>query len=81
MPLRLACPFFLAHPLMRGTLYSIDSLVVCTTEVKDLSRMCIVLRGQDGVVEQARRQLEDLVGQNTSPKLHPGLSVTDSLSL
>lgn len=23
--------------------------------------MCIVLRGQDGVVEQARRQLEDLV--------------------
>lgn len=40
---------------------SIDSLVVCTTEVKDLSRMCIVLRGQDGVVEQARRQLEDLV--------------------
>jgi acetolactate synthase I/III small subunit len=26
-----------------------------------LSRMNIVLRGQDGVVEQARRQLEDLV--------------------
>lgn len=23
--------------------------------------MCIVLRGQDGVIEQARRQLEDLV--------------------
>jgi acetolactate synthase small subunit len=23
--------------------------------------MCIVLKGQDGVVEQARRQLEDLV--------------------
>lgn len=41
--------------------FNIDSLVVCTTEVKDLSRMCIVLRGQDGVVEQARRQLEDLV--------------------
>ena len=46
--------------------YSIDSLVVCTTEVKDLSRMCIVLRGQDGVVEQARRQLEDLVGRAVS---------------
>ena len=27
----------------------------------DLSRMTIVLSGQDGVVEQARRQLEDLV--------------------
>jgi len=36
-------------------------LVVCKTEIGDLSRMCIVLSGQDGVVEQARRQLEDLV--------------------
>ena len=41
--------------------FNIDSLVVCNTEVDDLSRMNIVLRGQDGVVEQARRQLEDLV--------------------
>ena len=41
--------------------FNIDSLVVCNTEVGDLSRMNIVLRGQDGVVEQARRQLEDLV--------------------
>ncbi|CAN6601878.1 acetolactate synthase small subunit, mitochondrial [Trichomonascus vanleenenianus] len=41
--------------------FNIDSLVVCSTEVKDLSRMTIVLHGQDGVVEQARRQIEDLV--------------------
>ena len=41
--------------------FNIDSLVVCHTEVDDLSRMTIVLSGQDGVVEQARRQLEDLV--------------------
>lgn len=41
--------------------FNIDSLVVCNTEVKDLSRMTIVLHGQDGVVEQARRQIEDLV--------------------
>ncbi|KUI67242.1 Acetolactate synthase small subunit, mitochondrial [Cytospora mali] len=41
--------------------FNIDSLVVCSTEVADLSRMTIVLTGQDGVVEQARRQLEDLV--------------------
>ena len=41
--------------------FNIDSLVVCNTEVEDLSRMTIVLRGLDGVVEQARRQLEDLV--------------------
>lgn len=41
--------------------FNIDSLVVCNTEVADLSRMTVVLQGQDGVVEQARRQLEDLV--------------------
>ncbi|KAK6454837.1 acetolactate synthase regulatory subunit [Scheffersomyces xylosifermentans] len=41
--------------------FNIDSLVVCNTEVKDLSRMTIVLAGQDAVVEQARRQIEDLV--------------------
>jgi acetolactate synthase-1/3 small subunit len=45
----------------------IDSLVVCQTEIRDLSRMCIILKGQDGVIEQARRQLEDLVRHlNTS---------------
>jgi acetolactate synthase-1/3 small subunit len=41
--------------------FNIDSLVVCSTEVSDLSRMTIVLAGLEGVVEQARRQLEDLV--------------------
>ncbi|KAK0566782.1 acetolactate synthase, regulatory subunit [Tilletia horrida] len=41
--------------------FNIDSLVVCATEIRDLSRMCIVLRGQEAVIEQARRQLEDLV--------------------
>lgn len=41
--------------------FNIDSLVVCNTEVKDLSRMTIVLQGQDSVIEQARRQIEDLV--------------------
>ena len=41
--------------------FNIDSLVVCSTEVDDLSRMTIVLRGHDAVIEQARRQLEDLV--------------------
>lgn len=47
------------HLAARG--FNIDSLVVCNTEVKDLSRMTIVLGGQDAVVEQARRQIEDLV--------------------
>jgi acetolactate synthase small subunit len=47
--------------ILAGRGFNIDSLVVCRTEIRDLSRMCIVLRGQEGVVEQARRQLEDLV--------------------
>jgi acetolactate synthase-1/3 small subunit len=46
---------------LAGRGFNIESLVVCSTEVGDLSRMCLVLSGQDGVVEQARRQLEDLV--------------------
>lgn len=41
--------------------FNIDSLVVSNTEVKDLSRMTIVLQGLDGIIEQARRQIEDLV--------------------
>ena len=47
--------------ILAGRGFNIDSLVVCRTEVRDLSRMCIVISGQEGVVEQARRQLEDLV--------------------
>ncbi|CCF60005.1 hypothetical protein KAFR_0I02260 [Kazachstania africana CBS 2517] len=46
---------------LAGRGFNIDSLIVCNTEVKDLSRMTIVLKGQDSVIEQARRQIEDLV--------------------
>lgn len=47
--------------ILAGRGFNIESLVVCRTEIRDLSRMSVVLKGQDGVVEQARRQLEDLV--------------------
>ncbi|KAH8995303.1 acetolactate synthase [Lactarius hatsudake] len=46
--------------ILAGRGFNIDSLVVYRTEIRDLSRMCIAISGQDGVVEQARRQLEDL---------------------
>lgn len=46
---------------LAGRGFNIDSLVVSNTEVKELSRMTIVLKGDPGVVEQARRQVEDLV--------------------
>ena len=49
--------------ILAGRGFNIDSLVVCRTEIRDLSRMCIVISGQEGVVEQARRQLEDLVSK------------------
>ncbi|KAG0032818.1 hypothetical protein BGZ82_006373 [Podila clonocystis] len=47
--------------ILAGRGFNIDSLVVAKTEVADLSRMTIVLRGDPETVEQARRQVEDLV--------------------
>lgn len=47
--------------ILAGRGFNIDSLVVCNTDVKDLSRMTIVLKGHDGVIEQARKQIEDVV--------------------
>lgn len=41
--------------------FNIESLVVANTEVPDLSRMTIVFNGRNVAIEQARRQLEDLV--------------------
>ncbi|KAI9332197.1 small subunit of acetolactate synthase-domain-containing protein [Obelidium mucronatum] len=41
--------------------FNIESIVVCKTEVPALSRMTVVLKGQAAEVEQARRQLDDLV--------------------
>jgi acetolactate synthase-1/3 small subunit len=41
--------------------FNIESLVVANTEVQDLSRMTIVFNGRNVQIEQARRQLEDLV--------------------
>jgi len=40
--------------------FNIDSLSVSATNVKELSRMTIVLNGPDTMLEQAGRQLEDL---------------------
>lgn len=41
--------------------FNIESLVVANTEVSDLSRMTVVFNGKNVQIEQARRQLEDLV--------------------
>ncbi|KAI8878291.1 acetolactate synthase [Backusella circina FSU 941] len=47
--------------VLAGRNFNIESLVVANTEVPDLSRMTIVFKGKDDQIEQARRQLEDLV--------------------
>ena len=41
--------------------FNIDSLVVGRTENPELSRMTIVVNGDDGVLEQVRKQLQRLV--------------------
>ncbi|KAI8897979.1 small subunit of acetolactate synthase-domain-containing protein [Globomyces pollinis-pini] len=47
--------------ILAGRGINIESLVVARTEVNDLSRMTIVINGQDEKIDQARKQLEDIV--------------------
>ncbi|KAF9180502.1 hypothetical protein BGZ51_005650 [Haplosporangium sp. Z 767] len=47
--------------ILAGRGFNIDSLVVAQTGVQDLSRMTIVIMGEPNTIEQAKRQLEDLV--------------------
>ncbi|KAL7325322.1 acetolactate synthase, regulatory subunit, variant 2 [Mucor circinelloides] len=47
--------------VLAGRNFNIESLVVANTEVPDLSRMTVVFNGKNVQIEQARRQLEDLV--------------------
>ncbi|TPX59943.1 acetolactate synthase [Powellomyces hirtus] len=56
-------PGVLSHVsgILAGRGFNIESLVVAKTEVADLSRMTIVLNGQKVVIDQAKKQLEDMV--------------------
>ena len=47
--------------VIAGHGFTIDSLIVCRTETRNLTYICIVISGQDGVVEKARQWLEDVV--------------------
>ncbi|KAJ1885388.1 acetolactate synthase, regulatory subunit [Kickxella alabastrina] len=49
-----------ATGIMAARGYNIDSVVVSRTEIPGLSRMTIVVKGEQAVVQQARKQLEDL---------------------
>lgn len=56
--------------------YNIESLTVCQTEDPDVSRMTIVVNGDDQVLEQVRNQLSKLVIVHTVTDL-TGESVVD----
>ncbi|KAJ2007919.1 acetolactate synthase, regulatory subunit [Coemansia thaxteri] len=49
-----------ATGIMAARGYNIDSVVVSRTEIPGLSRMTIAVKGEQAVVQQARKQLEDL---------------------
>ena len=56
-------PGVLAHisGMLASRGYNIDSLAVWETDEPDFSRMTFVLRGDNRVQEQVRRQLEKIV--------------------
>lgn len=56
--------------------YNIDSLTVCQTEDPELSRMTIVVNGDDQIIEQVRNQLSKLVVVHSVSDL-TGESVVD----
>ncbi len=61
--------------------YNIDSLTVSETEVDDISIMTIVVRGDDRIIEQIRKQLNKLVDVIKVMEHAPSLSVQRELSL
>ncbi len=61
--------------------FNIDSLAVGTTENPDISRMTIVVEGDEYVVEQVKKQLNKLVDVIKVSKINPEDSVTRELVL
>jgi len=61
--------------------FNIDSLVVGTTETPDISRMTIVVEGDEHVVEQVKKQLNKLVDVIKVSTIAPEDSVSRELVL
>jgi len=61
--------------------YNIDSLTVCQTEDPDVSRMTIVVDGDEQVIEQVRNQLSKLVIVHTVTDLTEESVVDRELAL
>lgn len=61
--------------------FNIDSLAVGVTESPDISRMTIVVEGDEKVVEQVKKQLNKLVNVIKVSRMHPQESVERELIL
>ncbi len=61
--------------------YNIDSLSVGVTEDPDVSRMTIVVRGDDYILEQIKKQLNKLIDVIKIIELKPNQSVYRELAL
>ncbi|NLZ53169.1 MAG: acetolactate synthase small subunit, partial [Thermoanaerobacteraceae bacterium] len=61
--------------------FNIDSLAVGTTENPDISRITIVVEGDEHIVEQVKKQLNKLVDVIKVSKIIPEDSVTRELVL
>ncbi len=61
--------------------YNIDSLSVGETEDPKVSRMTIVVRGDDYILEQIKKQLNKLIDVIKIVELSPGQSVLRELAL
>jgi len=61
--------------------FNIDSLAVGTTDDPDISRMTIVVNGDDYIVEQVKKQLNKLIDVIKISEIDPVNSVTRELVL
>jgi acetolactate synthase I/III small subunit len=61
--------------------YNIDSLTVGETQEPGVSRMTIVVRGDEATIEQIEKQLEKLVEVGAVRRLDPAKSVYRELAL
>jgi acetolactate synthase-1/3 small subunit len=61
--------------------YNIDSLTVGVTEKSELSRMTIVVRGDEYILEQIEKQLAKLVEVVSIHQCNPGVTVVRELAL
>lgn len=61
--------------------YNIDSLTVGETVDPGVSRMTIVVRGDEAVLEQIQKQLEKLIEVAAVKRLDPGLAVFREIAL